>query len=398
MPDVGIVMPVYKQIPIYLYRAIRSIRRQTYRNFHLVIVIDGTTLEVRRTIRRAMGKDRRIKVISRRQNQGVATALNIGFRNLFNRSDIQYVTWVSSDNIYYPNFLSVLRQNLIQSPPNVGLVYSCFRHVNSRGKPIFDKAYRKETCAWQNQPKNNLLDVCFIGASFMYRKHFAMRTGNYRLEPIEDYDYWLRITEFCDIQYIPRILMDYRVNSPRSISAQLQSKEQHRRWRYSYQLARYEARQRRKIPFETTVIYPVNIASEHTINILENLYEQTYSNYKLLVVDISPTQAVTPMIKSISDPRVVVIQMPTASIKKAILEGAKRAQTPYTLVYGNRANPTFTLQNMVNQIRVTPPTVISTFTNVEGTFVQSRVAHPSKEPVFNDLYRTGRLLTIAGDG
>jgi GT2 family glycosyltransferase len=398
MPDVGIVMPVYKQIPIYLYRAIQSIRRQTYRNFHLVIVIDGMTPEVNRTIRKAIGKDRRIKVIARRKNKGVATALNIGFSSLFRRPELKYVTWVSSDNIYYRNFLSVLRHNLVQSPPNVGLVYSCFRHVNSKGKPIFDKTYRRETCAWQNQPKHNIMDVCFIGASFMYKKHVAMSTGNYRLEPIEDYDYWLRITELCDIKYIPSSLMDYRVSSPRSISAQLQSKEQHRRWRYSFHLAKYEARQRRKIPIETTVIYPVNIASENTINILENLYEQTYSNYKLLVVDISPTQAVTPMINSISDPRTVVLQMPNASIKKAIIEGTKRAQTPFTFVYGNRTNPAFTLQNLVNQMRVTPPTVISAFTNVEGTVVQSRIAHPSKEPLFNELYRTGRLLTILGDG
>jgi GT2 family glycosyltransferase len=398
MPDVGIVMPVYKQIPIYLYRAIRSIRRQTYKNFHLVIVIDGTTPEVNRTIRKAMGKDRRIKVIARRQNQGVATALNIGFSRLFSRPDLKYVTWVSSDNIYYQNFLSVLRHHLVQSPKNVGLVYSCFRHVNSRGKPIFDKGYRRETCAWQNQPKNNILDVCFIGASFMYKKDVAMSTGNYRLEPIEDYDYWLRITELCDIKYIPRSLMDYRVSSPRSISAQLQSKEQHRRWRYSYQLARYEARQRRKIPMETTVIYPVSIASEQTINILESLYEQSYSNYKLLVIDISPTQAITPMIQSISDPRVAVLQMPSGSVKKAIYEGAKRADTPYTLVYGNRAMPAFALQNMVNQIRTAPPTVISTFTNPDGTALQTRINHPPNEPLFSELYRTIRLLNIVGDG
>jgi glycosyltransferase involved in cell wall biosynthesis len=398
MPDVGIVMPVYKQIPIYLQRAIRSIRRQTYKNFHLIIVIDGTTPEVKRTVRKAMGKDRRIKVITRRHNQGIATALNIGFRSLFNRTDINYVTWVSSDNIYYPNFLSVLRQNLIQSPPNIGLVYSCFRHVNSRGKAIFGQAYRRETCAWQNQPKNNILEVCFIGASFMYKKHFAMKTGNYRLEPIEDYDYWLRITELCDIKYIPRTLMDYRVNSPRSVSAQLQSKEEHRRWRYSYQLAKYEARQRRKIPFETTVVYPVNIASEQTINMLESLYEQSYSNYKLLVIDISPTQAVTPMIKSISDPRVAVLQMPSVSVKKAICEGAKRAGTPYTIAYGNRAMPSFALQNMVNQIRTAPPTVISTFTNAAGTALQARIIHPPNEPIFSELYRTRRLLNIVEDG
>ncbi|WP_202078606.1 glycosyltransferase family 2 protein [Caldalkalibacillus salinus] len=396
MPDVGIVMPVYKQIPIYLYQAIKSIRRQSYRRFHLVIVVDGVTKSVLRTIRKAKGKDRRIKVISRRQNQGVAKALNIGFRYLYARADIQYLTWVSSDNIYYKNYIRIFRNTLAKSPAHIGLVYSGFRHINGKGKPLFNKDHQREMLNWQNQPKENILDVCFVGASFMYRKSVAMKTGFYRLEPIEDYDYWLRLTEHCEIQFIPKLLMDYRVNSKHSISAQLQTKEQHRRWRLSYQLAKFEARGRRKIPLETTVIYPVNIASEHTIQMIESLYEQSYSNYKLIVIDISPSQAVTPMVHAVPDPRLEVIGMPNASVKHAIHEGARRAQTPFSFVYGQHAYPPHTLQNMINHLRQFPPHVISATTITNGNAIQARVTHPVNNPQFGELYRTGKLLTILG--
>lgn len=45
MKDVGIVMPVYKQDPVYLELALLSILEQNYRNFYFVIVSDGAPEE-----------------------------------------------------------------------------------------------------------------------------------------------------------------------------------------------------------------------------------------------------------------------------------------------------------------------------------------------------------------
>lgn len=59
--------------------------------------------------------------------------------------------------------------------------------------------------------------------------------------PVEDYEYWLRLSELCEVVYVPVELMVYRVNSPESISTQLRtSLPKHRFWRYKFNLARQE--------------------------------------------------------------------------------------------------------------------------------------------------------------
>jgi hypothetical protein len=391
MPDVGIVMPVYKQKLSYLRLALRSILRQTYRNYWLVIVIDGAPIPVVRTIRKLIRGNRRVKVIWKKQNHGVASALNTGFELLKKRRDIRYLTWVSSDNIYYRNFISTLRRTFKQGPPQLGLVYSSFLHINNRGKSVFDDAYMAEFRQWQDQPKDNILDSCFIGASFMYKKKFAVMAGHYENEPVEDYDFWLKLTEYCDIQYVAKDLMKYRVSSPHSVSAQLKTPNQHRRWRYSYQLSKVQARLRRQLPCETTVIFPVYESSQHTISLYESILEQYYSNYKMLVVDLSPNGQVIPVLSSMADPRVHFISYPTEVAKTALLEVALQAQTPFTIIYGlDGSFDGWFLYNLVRHARPVTDQISTLY--LPDLSTGQRVHFESEEPINNQLYRTERLI------
>lgn len=395
MPDVGIVMPVYKQVPSYLRRAIRSIRRQSYKSFGLVIVIDGMTSSVVKTIRKEIGKDRRIKVIAKRNNQGVAAALNIGFEPLLRRNDIKYLTWVSSDNIYRRNFIRSLRENLMHAPQNVGLTYSCFYHINHKEKSIYDPQYMDQFCQWQNQPKENLLETCFVGTSFMYKKEYALMAGGYDLEPVEDYDYWLKLTDHCDIQYISNRLMGYRVNTPYSVSAQLNNNiGKHRQWRYSFMMAKHQARVRRGIPFETTIVYPIHDASETTMTRYEALLEQTYSNYKVIVIDLSPGSEASNGIRDISDPRVHILAMPSADRREAIKAVTQDANTPFTMIYDEADfSSLIHLQQIIDQIRNQPDDVYSVYSQPDGS-TGSRNEHVSGDPINFDLYKTHKLLEV----
>lgn len=223
----------------------------------------------------------------------------------------------------------------------------------------------------------------------------------YKLEPVEDYDYWLRITEHCEIVFVPDILMEYRTDSPLSISAQLRnSKVQHRRWRYAFNLAKHQARNRRSIPFKLTVIYPVQDGSEKTVNKLEELLEQSFSNYKLVIIDTSFNQAGINVMQHISDPRVKFIALPGANKKEAILTGMKDADTPFTLIYGEGLFPSahFVLYNLVlfhEQFiqQGLEKTMIATIDNNYG-HVASRIELSGDEPVIGNLYLTKRLLEI----
>lgn len=217
-PDVGIVMPVYKQSSNLFIAAIESIIHQKYPYFHLVIVIDGATPNVVRVANEYASKDARITVIEEEENKGTDVALNIGFNYLQGNVNIHYLTWVSSDNIYYPDFVGVLRELLVESPSNIGLAYGGFHVMDDNGEDI-DK-----TIAWNkrlNQPKENLIQEYFIGYAFMYKKAFAQKIEGYRYMPVEDYDYFLRLTEHCDITFTPQKLMGFRFSSPYSNSLQI---------------------------------------------------------------------------------------------------------------------------------------------------------------------------------
>ncbi|WP_164670812.1 glycosyltransferase [Virgibacillus doumboii] len=243
-PDVGIVMPVYRQDSKLFEEAIESIINQTYPYFQLVIVIDGITPNVDSIAKAYALKDTRITLIRREENRGTDVALNIGFQFLQNNTNIHYLTWVSSDNIYYPDFAGVLKEQLENSPQHVGLAYGCFDLIDDNGN------HNEATDSWNkrlNQPKEKLINEYFIGYAFMYRKVFAQKIEGYRYMPVEDYDYFLRLTEHCDITFVPQKLMAFRLSSPYSNSIQINnSLEKKRKRNYLLRLVMKEARQRRE--------------------------------------------------------------------------------------------------------------------------------------------------------
>lgn len=394
MRDVGIVMPVYKQDPVYLELALRSVLEQSYTSYHFVIVSDGAPKETIDIIKKITSGDSRVHFIHKEKNEGVAKALNTGFDFLMKIEEINYLTWVSSDNIYYPLFIERLRNALKTAPTNVGLSYSSFRHIDYKGnylkEPQLEEFYK-----YQDQPKENLLDVCFIGVSFMYKKQIAMMIDGYVLEPVEDYEYWLRLTEYCEIVYIADALMEYRTNSPLSVSAKLRnSKVQHRRWRYSFNLARQQARNRRKIPFLLTVIYPVKDASEKTIDKLEQLLEQSFSNYKLIIIDRTPNLSANKILQHIEDPRITFILLPNASKSEAIYSGMKAADTPFTLLYDEGPFPSspLVLYDLIIQGNHIPNQIAFRDNGYLG--ISYRTEFDKEEPVFGDLYVTQKLVEI----
>ncbi|MDI3328044.1 MAG: glycosyltransferase [Alicyclobacillaceae bacterium] len=210
---VGVVMPLFTQEPHYLDLALDSMARQTFRDYRLVVVVDGAD---DRTAAAAERWRSRLPMTLRfrRDNRGIAHSLNEGFAML---ETAEYWTWISSDNVYDPDFLRVLVETLDRSPPRVGLVYSRYRIIDARGRQLPDPIPSQE---W---PKERLLDFCFIGPSFLYRRQFAQLAGPYEpfFDPVQDYEFWLRLTEYCDIRHIPVALMSYRIHHPSSVTTRL---------------------------------------------------------------------------------------------------------------------------------------------------------------------------------
>ena len=73
---ISVVVPVYN-CEKYIERAIESVIKQTYDNWELIIVNDGSKDSSLQIAQKFAGKDARIKVIDR-ENRGVSVARNIG--------------------------------------------------------------------------------------------------------------------------------------------------------------------------------------------------------------------------------------------------------------------------------------------------------------------------------
>lgn len=94
LPLVDIIMPVYNSEKT-IRNSIESILKQTYKNWCLIIIDDGSTDNTRSIINGYT--DRRIKLIKSLKNNGVAASLNIGIDNL--NDDSKYVARMDSDDI-----------------------------------------------------------------------------------------------------------------------------------------------------------------------------------------------------------------------------------------------------------------------------------------------------------
>lgn len=212
MAKVMIVMPTFNQGHL-IKKTLDSLVKQTYTDWHLLVVNDCCTDDTYEIVKEYIEnhvkldiKDRRsIALFSLDRNRKTSAALNFGFAT----SDIigaKYETWISSDNLYYPNFLQRLVDEL-DSWGHVGFVYSDYEILDKdghRGKVITHKPYSK----------NRLENDYEQGMCFMWRKGLRVKAGTWFDERLQcqDYNMALRMSEFHEFKHIDETLGGYRVH------------------------------------------------------------------------------------------------------------------------------------------------------------------------------------------
>lgn len=216
---VSVILPTYNHAK-YLRESIDSVLNQTYKNFELIIVDDGSTDNTKEILQDYLRKPR-VTIITHEKNMNLPHALNTGF----SKARGEFYTWTSSDNIMLPGQLEVL-VHYLKVNPDKGMVYSNYQLIDSEGKPLYGGEFRKKNRSSQNSSMVSLPERItrenfytsgdnFIGASFLYRREIAKQIGEYDINTFgaEDYDYWLRIASKFEIGYCPEVLYKYRVYS-----------------------------------------------------------------------------------------------------------------------------------------------------------------------------------------
>lgn len=106
MPLISVIVPVYKVEP-YLSRCIDSILAQTFADFELILVDDGSPDNCGKICDEYAQKDKRIQVIHK-ENGGLSSARNEGIDWSFANSNSQWLTFIDSDDWIHPQYLELL--------------------------------------------------------------------------------------------------------------------------------------------------------------------------------------------------------------------------------------------------------------------------------------------------
>lgn len=133
-PLVSVVMPVWNR-ERFLAAAIDSVLSQTYRNFELIIVDDGSEDSSVDIIRSYQSRDDRIRFISMPSNQGHSVAKNLGIE----AATGEYIAFMDSDDISLPDRLR--RQvSFLQDNPEIDAVGPYAQETSEDLSPVPEKA------------------------------------------------------------------------------------------------------------------------------------------------------------------------------------------------------------------------------------------------------------------
>lgn len=180
---VSVILPVFNGEK-YLNESIKSILRQTHKNFELIIINDGSTDKSDDEIRKYL-IDKRIKYFSR-ANKGLVHTLN----EAINLSNGDFIARMDQDDICNPDRLH--KQLYFMKTQNLDICGSSYEIINEFGTKI-------KTVMSLNENFEIFLSammVPFIHPSVMFRNFFREKDifyGNINKVEAEDYDLWIKL-------------------------------------------------------------------------------------------------------------------------------------------------------------------------------------------------------------
>ncbi|MGV1717174.1 glycosyltransferase family 2 protein [Vibrio furnissii] len=210
-PLVSVVMPVYNS-ELYLEKAIESVLSQSYSNFELLIIDDGSTDNSISIVNSF--KDKRIKLYSNGQNKGLIYTLNYAI----NLCRGEFVARMDADDICLADrFLKQI--NYLQKNTDVGL---CGMHAFPIGNvSLKSRIFNIITDSFSPPTFNDdilishIFECRIIHPTVMIRKSIFDSGFRYDMEAIhaEDYDLWVRISSKFKLGNIPDLGVNYRIHN-----------------------------------------------------------------------------------------------------------------------------------------------------------------------------------------
>lgn len=201
---VSIITPCYNGAK-YISETIDSVLCQTYTDWEMIIINDGSKDNSAEVISTYVERDSRIKLINQK-NGGSANARNHGIRVANGR----YIALLDADDMWENNFLE--EQLRFMKEKNALCVYSSYKRIDENSKEILKPVICKKQVTYKQMLITDFIG-CLTGLydTSVYGKVYLKEELKSLLD---DYAYWLDIIEKTKVAYgNQKILARYRVMS-----------------------------------------------------------------------------------------------------------------------------------------------------------------------------------------
>ncbi|MBS1509605.1 MAG: glycosyltransferase [Bacteroidetes bacterium] len=207
-PQLSVIMPAYNAAQ-YLREAITSVLQQTFTDFELLVINDGSTDATENIIRSFA--DARIRLINQ-PHSGVSAALNLGLLN----ANAHFIARCDADDINLPQRFAIQLQFLQENPGYV-LVGCDAVYIDRHGNFVFNYHYPAYT---DDDIKKLGYKICpFAHPTVMYKKQAVLDAGMYDVHAhnFEDHLLWRKVVHAGKVCNIRKKLVQYRFN-PESVT------------------------------------------------------------------------------------------------------------------------------------------------------------------------------------
>ncbi len=203
-PGVSIVIPVYNGSN-YMREAIDSALAQTYNNTEVIVVNDGSD-DRGKTEEIAQSYGDSIRYFSK-ENGGVATALNLAISEMTGA----YFSWLSHDDVYYPNKIEV-QVDYLRTIRETVILYSDFDFIDSNSN--FLRTYKVNPVANFKFRYALITEPPINGCTILIPKVCFDEVGlfNKKWRTTQDYELWLRMAEKFEFKHVPEVLIKSRIH------------------------------------------------------------------------------------------------------------------------------------------------------------------------------------------
>lgn len=191
MPEFSIIVPIYK-VEKYLPRCVMSILSQTFENFELILVDDGSPDTCGRLCDEFAQKDSRIKTIHK-ENGGVSSARNCGLK----RANGNYICFVDADDIMAKNALYLIKKSIDHFNPD--MIMFDYTVINDKTITVSDGATESVIIN-----RNQAFDLC---ADFNKSVRMGIWNKVYRRACIENISFDEKKIMAEDIEFLMKTLV-----------------------------------------------------------------------------------------------------------------------------------------------------------------------------------------------